>query len=53
MLSRFPRTLRQFKDTEERDYSNLMWSSMIRTPQHRNFNEEVGMSRNGKQQQFS
>ena len=31
------------EDTEERDYSNLMWSSVIRPPQDRNFNEEVGM----------
>ena len=31
------------EDTEECDYSNLMWSSVIRPPQDRNFNEEVGM----------
>ena len=31
------------EDTEERDYSNLMWSSVIRPPQDRNFNEEIGM----------
>ena len=29
---------------EDHDYSNLMWSSWTRTPQDRNFNEEVGMT---------
>ena len=29
---------------EDRDYSNLMWSSRTGTPQDRNFNEEVGMT---------
>ena len=28
---------------EEQNYSNLRWSSEIRAPQDRNFNEEVGM----------
>ena len=30
-------------DEEEQNYSNLRWSSEIRAPQDRNFNEEVGM----------
>ena len=28
---------------EEQNYSNLRWSSEIRAPQDRNFNEEVGI----------
>ena len=31
---------------EEQNYSNLRWLSEIRAPQDRNFNEEVGMSKN-------
>ena len=32
---------------KDQNYSNLRWSSEIRAPRDRNFNEEVGMSRNG------